>query len=133
MNEIIPNDPKARPTFYAAGKNMPGYLPESEPCVTDNYEVAKEWVLDELRFAGDSALEEREVEDLSAAQQEVNRWSGEGSVCVTVGGTQIAYWINTVPAQDVQVCAKCGTAWDDSHCWACGANSSVPASDYYSA
>jgi hypothetical protein len=82
---------QAKRTPWAAGWNMPGYMPDSEPVAFPDWSSAQAYILDELRRAADetetgaAALTVVDtLERLSAAE--------EGDWCETVEG--YAYWIS---------------------------------------
>jgi hypothetical protein len=40
--------------LFSAGHNQPGYLPDSEPVVTRDWQLARDTLIDDLRFAADA-------------------------------------------------------------------------------
>jgi hypothetical protein len=76
-------------TNYSVGYNMPGYLPESEPTVCSNIDEAKRLLIGHLLRWADDVDDEVEAEDMTAAAEDVNLWSGSD----TVYAAGLAWWI----------------------------------------
>lgn len=75
---------------FVAGFNMPGYMPDCEPCEFDNAEDAKRSIIESIKHAGDSADSESLADNLAAFAEEVNLESGEFSV---QGPDGFVYWV----------------------------------------
>ena len=61
--------------FYAMF-NMPGCMPDSDPYLCDTFDEAKRCVIEDLKNAEDSALNETDAEDFCHMAEEVNLETG---------------------------------------------------------
>ena len=61
-----------RTARWAAGWNMPGYLPDSEPAEFDNAEDAKQYIIDAVKRAEDETEDETEAETLCGFAEDIN-------------------------------------------------------------
>lgn len=85
--------------IYTAGWNMPGYLPEMEPCSFDTWEEAVEFLYQELKdLAMNSAVEDPEKSAFYEGANQVKSWSGTYSSYTTSEMPDgYVYWININP------------------------------------
>jgi pyruvate/2-oxoglutarate dehydrogenase complex dihydrolipoamide acyltransferase (E2) component len=77
---------------WAAGWNMPGYMPDSEPCAFASWEEARDYLVAELERAADEA--EEETEEATDYAETAARFAGlpdESEVGETVGAYH--WWI----------------------------------------
>jgi hypothetical protein len=123
---------------YTYGSNTPGYLPESDdfPFIVETLDEAKRGLIDDMKrdeeFYGDYGDNESGAENLAAAAEEVNLWSGPDSITVDTEPDSPhhlgrAYWIAEVDDEEIarelddqcqsRGCKPC------PHCsrWDCGA------------
>jgi hypothetical protein len=61
---------------YAVGNNVAGYSPECDVYVTDSFDSAKRALIDDILWSADYAETETIAEELAAAAEDVNLWSG---------------------------------------------------------
>lgn len=106
---------------YTVGHNMPGYMPESDPWITADYESAKGSLIDNMEraadFHDDSARAHEEAgdipaaseehtyaEELSAACEDLNLCTAGdengGAFGVTIGNMH--YWLSVVAWDEVE-------------------------------
>lgn len=86
-------------TWYAAGWNTPGYLPDHEPAFTQDIEEAREYLIDAMLYQVEyGGFDETTCEQLTSDAEDVNLWLEPQSV---VSGDGIAYWLDIVPAHMV--------------------------------
>lgn len=52
---------KAKAGHYVAGCNMPGYMPDSEPCAVDTCDEARDYLADEMDRDADQGADSREA------------------------------------------------------------------------
>lgn len=74
---------------FVAGWNMPAYMPDSEPASFDNFDDAKRYIIDELRYAADLDDNEDVATELCHAAEEVNLESSDFGI--TVAGYH--FWV----------------------------------------
>lgn len=77
---------------YAVGHNLPGYLPESDVWVTDDFAHAKAMLIEDLKRAEDHhgmGDNEDSAEECCHAAEDVNLWSSPG----TLYAANLAWWI----------------------------------------
>jgi len=72
---------------YAAGWNMPGYMPEMEPAEFDTPEEARDFICWELAYMRDQQWSEETAEDYQRAMDLVDT----GTTSVYVGN--LVYWV----------------------------------------
>ena len=84
---------------YIAGWNMPGYLPEVDPWVTDNYGDAVEYLLDEMARYSETLDNDNDYDEYRGAVSNVESARASGvEVSVPLGGC--IYWV-TVTSEEV--------------------------------
>jgi len=67
---------------FCAGWNMPGYMPDCEPCEFSTFDDAKRYIISELKREEEEAESEDEAETLAAFAEDVNLQSSEfGTTC----------------------------------------------------
>lgn len=59
---------KAAAGHYVAGWNMPGYMPDSEPCALDTCDEARDYIADEMEQDADEMEQNRDDEGQNADQ-----------------------------------------------------------------
>lgn len=98
-------DIELQKTVYAAGWNMPGFLPDSESCQFDDVDDAREYIAESIEDYADSLAESTDdsaesVAALYAIAEQVRYESGE--LGITVAGWH--YWITaeTVENEDAE-------------------------------
>ena len=79
-----------RATRWAAGWNMPGYLPDSEPAEFDNAEDAKQYIIETVKRAEEETEDETEAETLCAFAEDVNLETADE---FSVQCLQYVYWV----------------------------------------
>ncbi len=85
---------------YAAGWNMPGYMPEMDVVHFDNFDDAKQYIIDELLNQADQsgALDEEDLaEDYNEAAEDTNLESRPFSVGPL---DQYIYWVDEISEED---------------------------------
>lgn len=70
---------KAAEGHWVAGYNMPGYMPDNEPAVFEDFGSAKRYIIDELKRDEEQADTEEEAETICGFAEDVNLESGEFS------------------------------------------------------
>ena len=74
---------------YAAGWNMPGYMPDSEPALFLDFDDARAYLADEIdRIADEDGVDE---DDAAQLVDEVNEWKESGEHGLNFGS--YFYWI----------------------------------------
>lgn len=66
---------------YSAGYNMPGYMPEMDPFETDDFDDAREFIVDELDNAGDIAANSDDADaanECEDAKEDAENWTATG-------------------------------------------------------
>ena len=63
--------------MFIAGSNMAGYMPDSEPQEYDDFDAAKQSVIDELLDDADAACSYVQAADLTYAAEDANLESSE--------------------------------------------------------
>lgn len=82
--------------IWIAGTNMPGYMPDSEPCEFETQDAAKRWIISCLKHDEDCVETEGEAETLAAFAEDVNLQSGEFSAnCLGR-----VYWVTSDVKED---------------------------------
>ena len=77
-------------TTYLIGRNMCGYMPDSEPYELESFEAAKKALIGDLLYwADDEALSDDIATDFTHAAEDVNLWSTPGTIIVNGW----AFWI----------------------------------------
>lgn len=74
-----------------AGHNMVGYMPESEPLCSGNWEGAKNYMIGEILWQADQTDDWDQAEELSSAAEDLNLH--DGPEWGTIVGN-VSYWIN---------------------------------------
>lgn len=79
---------------FAAGSNMPGYLPEGDeaPGTFLSFEEAKAALIYDMLSMADETEDEDEAESLTHAAEAVNLWNGPD----TVEAAGLAWWVMDV-------------------------------------
>lgn len=81
---------------WVVGYNMPGYLPENDPWVTDDWESARDALVDELErdaeFAVEPGGEGIDVTLYNDAIAELKALESGQEWATTIGN--LAYWLN---------------------------------------
>lgn len=75
---------------FVAGFNLPGYMPDCEPCEFDDFDDAKQSIIESIKHAGDSADSELLADNLAAFAENVAIEDGEFSV---QGPDGVVYWV----------------------------------------
>lgn len=84
---------------YIAGWNMPGYLPEVTPWITDNYNDAVEYLLDEMARYSETLDNDSDYDEYLGAVSSVESARASGvEVFVALG--DCTYWV-TVTSEEV--------------------------------
>jgi antirestriction protein len=84
---------------FVAGWNMPGYMPDSEPCAFETWDDARDHLVDELSREIDHLVDlEAPTGDHDAALERLNALADGGEFGETVG--QYHYWISAVEGDD---------------------------------
>ena len=100
-------------TYWTAGSNVAGYLPESDPYVTSDYENAKRYLIDEmLRDADDLAADGNEdaADELSLAAEDLNLTGPDQGyyLLIDVSPTEHTlpreYWVTRLDPSDAEAC-----------------------------
>lgn len=65
--------------LYAAGWNMPGYMPDNPPAIFMDADEARVYLIDQIKCEEESAETEEEAETLCAFAEDVNLERGEFS------------------------------------------------------
>jgi hypothetical protein len=79
--------------LYAAGWNMPGYMPDSEPAFFTDDESARQYILDELERMADEAETEGDAENFTAMAEDINLVRHTFTAGPVAG---YVYWVNRV-------------------------------------
>ena len=80
---------------YVAGYNLPGYMPDADPCVFETQDEAKHYILSALKWAEETAETEREAETICAFAEDVSLQRGEFSA-------QCGAWVYWVTSDHVE-------------------------------
>lgn len=93
-------------TNYVVGHNMPGYLPESDPWITTDWETARDALLEDMERHADSLTDLPDVrsgddldelDDLERAIDDLHKAPVGTEWGWTVGNT--AYWLSFTDEQ----------------------------------
>ena len=79
-------------TFYA-GWNQPGYMPESESLETDDFDEARDYIVEELETLADEAAEMDDA-DLEEAADKAITEAKESRYPFTVYAGGYAFWVD---------------------------------------
>lgn len=85
---------------WAAGWNMPGYMPDSEPAQFETFDDARDYISEEMRRAADGISSEGD-EEAAELEGAAARWEAietEGEQGETVGNYH--YWIARLDGKD---------------------------------
>jgi hypothetical protein len=83
--------------YYAAGWNMPGYMPEMDVAHFDNFDDAKRYIIDEMLSVADSVEDEDDAEEITNDAEDVNLESREFVYGPYDG---YVYWVSEIPESD---------------------------------
>ena len=84
---------------YIAGWNMPGYLPEVDPWVTDNYDDAVEYLLDEMARYSETLDNDDDYDEYRGAVASVESDRANGvEVFVSLG--KCIYWVTVTNEEE---------------------------------
>lgn len=83
---------------WAAGWNMPGYMPDSEPAHFETFEEARDYIASELNLIADQCETDEEAKELQEASAHWGAIETEGEQGATVGSYH--YWIAKVDGDD---------------------------------
>lgn len=78
---------------YAAGFNMCGYMPDSEPATFPDFESAKEYILDELDEREENA-EQEENDETASDFRKAWFWVNSQKETFTVTVNGLAFWVS---------------------------------------